>query len=109
MYGEHVGLRSGNLFSVLVALNYLCTRYSSFISQAYKYCAEIDTAGLKDPRLHETAKISAYYNLGRLYAERGDYRAAVSAYREALHRRPDYYSPQSIYNLLGETRDLYLE
>ena len=35
----------------------------------YKLCADIDIAGLKDPRLHENTKISALYNLGRLYAD----------------------------------------
>ena len=52
--------------------------------------------------MHETAKISALYNLGRLYAERQEYSLAISSYKLALARRPDYYAPPSIYNLLGE-------
>ncbi|ESO05256.1 hypothetical protein HELRODRAFT_78021, partial [Helobdella robusta] len=37
--------------------------------QVYRHCSEIDTYGLKDPRLHEQTKISALYNLGRLLAD----------------------------------------
>lgn len=64
-------------------------------------CINVDTTGLKDPRMHETAKISALYNLGRLYAERKQYALAISTYKLALERRPEYYPPPSIHNLLG--------
>ena len=37
--------------------------------QVYKRCSEIDITGLKDPRLHESTKISALFNLGRLLAD----------------------------------------
>ena len=37
--------------------------------QIYRRCAELDTTGLKDPRLHEQTKVSALYNLGRLLAD----------------------------------------
>ena len=68
----------------------------------YEYCANLDVSGLKDPRMHETAKISALYNLGRLYAEQQDYNSAIASYKLADERRPEYYSPQSIYNLMGK-------
>ena len=42
-------------------------------SKMYRQCVEIDTAGLKDPRLHEHTKISALYNLGRLLADQDQY------------------------------------
>lgn len=51
--------------------------------------------------MHENAKISALYNLGRLHAETGEYKTAIDIYNLALARRPEYYAPQSIYNLLG--------
>ena len=51
--------------------------------------------------MHITAKISALYNQGRLYAEQGHYKYAITSYNQALKQRPDYYPPQSIYNLLG--------
>ena len=78
------------------------TSHVIFTLQTYKETTNIDTTGLKDPRMHETAKISALYNLGRLYAERQEYSLAISSYKLALARRPDYYAPPSIYNLLGE-------
>lgn len=68
----------------------------------YRHCADLDTSGLKDPRLHENTKISALYNLGRMLAEQERNREAVEVYKEALRRRPSYYAPQSIYNMLGE-------
>lgn len=57
-------------------------------------CSELDVAGLKDPRTHETTRISALLNLGRLYAEKGKYEGAVDVYREAIRKMPDHYQPQ---------------
>ncbi|XP_050390275.1 protein O-mannosyl-transferase TMTC2 [Patella vulgata] len=68
----------------------------------YKICADLDTSGLKDPRLHEGTKISCLYNLGRLYTEQEKLKEAVDTYHEALKRRPNHYAPQSLYNMLGE-------
>ena len=68
----------------------------------YKHCAEIDTTGLKDPRLHENTKISALYNLGRLLADEEKYEEAIDVYKKAISRRPSHYPPQSLYNMLGE-------
>ncbi|XP_069104952.1 protein O-mannosyl-transferase TMTC2-like [Argopecten irradians] len=70
--------------------------------KVYLHCADLDTSGLKDPRLHENTKISALYNLGRLYAEMGRNQDAIAVYKEALKRRPSYYQPQSLYNMMGE-------
>ncbi|KAK3097836.1 hypothetical protein FSP39_013624 [Pinctada imbricata] len=70
--------------------------------KVYKHCADLDTSGLKDPRLHENTKISALYNLGRMYSEQERNTEAIDVYKEALRRRPSYYAPQSIYNMLGE-------
>lgn len=72
-----------------------------YLQQIYRHCADLDTSGLKDPRLHENTKISALYNLGRMLSEQERNREAVEVYKEALRRRPSYYAPQSIYNMLG--------
>lgn len=45
-------------------------------SKMYRKCVEIDTTGLKDPRLHEHTKISALYNLGRLLADQDQYQVS---------------------------------
>ncbi|XP_052089003.1 protein O-mannosyl-transferase TMTC2-like [Mytilus californianus] len=70
--------------------------------KVYKHCADLDTSGLKDPRLHANTKISALYNLGRMYAEMNRHQEAIDTYKEALKRRPSHYAPQSIYNMMGE-------
>lgn len=37
----------------------------------------MDSAGLKDPKTHESTKISALFNLGRLYADEGKYKVGT--------------------------------
>ncbi|KAF8789936.1 Protein O-mannosyl-transferase TMTC2 like protein [Argiope bruennichi] len=69
--------------------------------EVYKRCAELDGSGLKDPKNHDTTKISALFNLGRLYADEGEYEKAVEVYHEAVRRMPDYYQAQSLYNMMG--------
>ncbi|KAK7108448.1 protein O-mannosyl-transferase TMTC2-like [Littorina saxatilis] len=69
---------------------------------SYRHCADLDTSNLKDPRLHENTKISCLYNLGRLFADHNRLQEAEAAYLEALKKRPSYYAPQSIQNMLGE-------
>ncbi|XP_013417600.1 transmembrane and TPR repeat-containing protein 2 [Lingula anatina] len=71
-------------------------------AKVYRHCAELDITGLKDPKLHEGTKISALYNLGRLYAEQEKYQEAIDVYLEAIRRRPSHYAPQSLFNMLGE-------
>lgn len=86
-----------------VCIYYFVLIFIFFIlQQIYRHCADLDTSGLKDPRLHENTKISALYNLGRMLAEQERNREAVEVYKEALRRRPSYYAPQSIYNMLGK-------
>ncbi|KAL4232912.1 Protein O-mannosyl-transferase tmtc2 [Mactra antiquata] len=70
--------------------------------QEYRTCADLDTSKLKDPRLHESTKISCLYNLGRLYSKLKRNEDAIAVFEEALRRRPEYYSPQSLYNMYGE-------
>ncbi|KAA0190185.1 hypothetical protein HAZT_HAZT005266 [Hyalella azteca] len=62
--------------------------------EVYRQCAELDGSGLKDPRTHEATKISALFNLGRLYADDGRYERAIEVYLEAVRRMPAHYTPQ---------------
>lgn len=68
----------------------------------YRHCADLDTSGLKDPRLHEQTKISCLYNLARQHADQNNLQLSEETYLEALRRRPSYYPAQSIQNMLGE-------
>ena len=60
----------------------------------YRRCSQLDGSGLKDPRTHETTKISALFNLGRLYADDGQYQRAIDVYSEAIQRMPPHYQAQ---------------
>ncbi|XP_055949384.1 protein O-mannosyl-transferase TMTC2-like isoform X2 [Argiope bruennichi] len=71
-------------------------------ADVYRHCAELDSSGLKDPKMHETTKISALFNLGRLYADNGSYDRAIEVYQEAVDKMPHHYQPQSLYNMMGE-------
>ncbi|CAL1270183.1 unnamed protein product [Larinioides sclopetarius] len=71
-------------------------------ADVYRHCAELDSSGLKDPKMHETTKISALFNLGRLYADDGSYKQAIQVYQEAVQKMPHHYQPQSLYNMMGE-------
>uniref|UniRef100_A0A0P6DC12 dolichyl-phosphate-mannose--protein mannosyltransferase n=1 Tax=Daphnia magna TaxID=35525 RepID=A0A0P6DC12_9CRUS len=62
--------------------------------EVYRRCSQLDGSGLKDPRTHETTKISALFNLGRLYADDGQYTKAIDVYNEAIQRMPTHYQPQ---------------
>lgn len=70
--------------------------------EAYKLCASLDGTGLKDPKTHETTKISALFNLGRIYADDGQYHSAINIYNDAIAKMPNYYQAQSLYNMMGE-------
>ncbi|GFR21688.1 protein O-mannosyl-transferase TMTC2 [Trichonephila clavata] len=70
--------------------------------QVYRHCASLDSAGLKDPNLHETTRVSALFNLGRLYADDGQYTMAITIYHEAVTIMPENYQAQSLYNMMGE-------
>lgn len=71
-------------------------------AEVYRHCSQLDGSGLKDPRTHEATKISALFNLGRLYADDGNFERAIGVYQEAVEKMPPHYQPQSLYNMLGE-------
>lgn len=62
--------------------------------EVYRQCSMLDSSGLKDPRTHEATKISALFNLGRLYADDGQYEKAIQVYIEAVENMPPHYLPQ---------------
>ncbi|XP_054159128.1 protein O-mannosyl-transferase TMTC2-like [Oppia nitens] len=68
----------------------------------YKHCSQLDSSGLKDPKLHDSTRISALFNLGRIYADDGDYGRALGIYLQAIDRMPHHYQAQSLYNMVGE-------
>ncbi|RWS31166.1 transmembrane and TPR repeat-containing protein 2-like protein [Leptotrombidium deliense] len=70
--------------------------------EVYKHCASLDGTGLKDPKTHESTRISALFNLGRVYAEDGLYSQAIAVYNEATEKMPSHYQPHSLYNMIGE-------
>ena len=70
--------------------------------EAYKHCSSLDGTRLKDIRLHESTKISALFNLGRIYADDGHYEKALQIYLDAVEKMPNHYQPQSLYNMIGE-------
>ena len=51
--------------------------FTLYPTQAYQNCWNVDSSGLKDPRLHESAKISCLYNLARLESEKGNSKVGV--------------------------------
>lgn len=63
-------------------------------AEVYRHCSQLDGSGLKDPRTHEATKISALFNLGRLYADDGHFERAIDVYQEAVERMPSHYQPQ---------------
>ncbi|KAJ9582868.1 hypothetical protein L9F63_022788, partial [Diploptera punctata] len=67
-------------------------RFDEAIS-VYRRCSRLNGAGLKDPRTHESTKISALLHLGRLYADQGRLHKAVAILFCGL---------QAVYTLLGE-------
>ena len=68
----------------------------------YRRCASLDGTGLKDPKNHESTKVSALFNLGRLYSDDGRFEEAISAYKQAIETMPGYYQSHSLYNMMGE-------
>lgn len=61
-----------------------------------RHCSKLDSTGVKDPKLHETTRISALVHLGRLLADSGRFNEAISIYRNAVDSLPEYYQPQVI-------------
>ncbi len=70
--------------------------------EVYKHCSTLDGTGLKDPKMHESTKISALFNLGRIYADDGRYQDAINIYNDAIQKMPNHYQAQSLYNMIGE-------
>lgn len=70
--------------------------------EVYKRCATLNSDGLKDPKTHESSRISALFNLGQLYSEDGQYEEAINVFKLAINMMPTHYHPQSLYNMLGE-------
>lgn len=96
-YRPRMAVAHLNLASVLVLLG-----HREQAKQVYTFCAQIDGTGLKDVKLHESTKISALYNLGRMYADDGDLEKALEVFQKAVSRMPPYYAAQSLYNVIGE-------
>ncbi|XP_041452725.1 protein O-mannosyl-transferase TMTC2-like [Lytechinus variegatus] len=70
----------------------------------YRQAATLDDAGLKDPRGQMHGIVSSLFNLGRLLQEANRHEDALVILEDALKRRPDFYPPQSLHNMLGETQ-----
>lgn len=68
----------------------------------YRRCASLDGTGLKDPRNHESTRVSALFNLGRLYSDDGRFDEAISTYKKAIETMPGHYQSHSLYNMMGE-------
>lgn len=86
-----------NMGLVLVQLN-----HKQEAIEVYQHCASLDGSGLKDPKMHESTKISALFNLGRIYADDGHYEEAIKIYSDAIRQMPHHYQAQSLYNMIGE-------
>jgi Flp pilus assembly protein TadD len=59
-----------------------------------RVCAELDGAGLRDPRTHHAARVACLFHLGRLAMEQGKLQEAVEVFLEAVQKRPHYYAAQ---------------
>ena len=68
----------------------------------YRRCASLDGTGLKDPKNHESTRVSALFNLGRLLADEGRLEEAITAYRQAIDTMPTHYQSHSLFNVMGE-------
>jgi len=67
----------------------------------YRKTSLIDDNGVRDPRAHARAQVSALYNLGCLLADESHHAEAIASFREAVARRPFGHKPHSLYNMLG--------
>ncbi|CAD6998816.1 unnamed protein product [Ceratitis capitata] len=72
-------------------------------AQILKEGTQLNGEGVRDRITHDNARISAYLQLGALYAEQGKLQRALAVYREALHALPTtYYQRDVLYNRLGD-------
>ncbi|CAC5409907.1 TMTC [Mytilus coruscus] len=83
--------------------------------QVYKHCADLDTSGLKDPRLHANTKISALYNflldIKRLLipkthflSETGRLNEAAQLYEQAIIKSPQDF--ELVFNAANTLRQV---
>jgi Flp pilus assembly protein TadD len=59
-----------------------------------RVCAQLDGAGVRDPRTHHAARVACLFHLGRLAMEQGKLQEAVEVFLEAVQKRPHYYAAQ---------------
>lgn len=67
-----------------------------------KNASTISGHGLKDPKQHSHSITSIKYNLGRILAQLGKPKEALTVYFEAVKTMPAHYEPHSLFNLIGE-------
>ncbi|PSN52847.1 Transmembrane and TPR repeat-containing protein 2 [Blattella germanica] len=65
-------------------------------------CAGLDGKGLRDIKTHQAARVACLFHIGRLAMDQGRLNEAIDVFLEAVHNRPHYYAPQSLFNMLGE-------
>ncbi|XP_050307891.1 protein O-mannosyl-transferase TMTC2-like isoform X2 [Anthonomus grandis grandis] len=87
-----------NLGTALIALR----RYGEAVV-VLERVSTLDGTGLRDKREHKYAKISALLQMGALYSNQGYLHMALAVYRKAVAGLPEYYPPQKLYTILGET------
>lgn len=61
-----------------------------------------DGTAVRDRVAHENARMSAYLQLGNLYAEQGKMQRALAVYREAMHSLPAYFQREVLYHRIGD-------
>lgn len=62
-----------------------------------------DGTGVRDRSAHENARMSAYLQLGNLYAEQGKLQRALAVYREAMHSLPAaHFQREVLYHRIGD-------
>ncbi|KAG8439528.1 hypothetical protein GDO86_005650 [Hymenochirus boettgeri] len=97
--GSRPTLASGYLNTGIILMNQGRTEEAK---HTFLKCSEIPDENLKDPNAHKSSVTSCLYNLGKLYHEQGLYEDALAVYKEAIHKMPKQFSPQSLYNMMGE-------
>ncbi|KAJ8245393.1 hypothetical protein GJAV_G00270270 [Gymnothorax javanicus] len=70
--------------------------------RTFRTCADIPDHNLKDPHAHCNSVTYCLYNLGKLLHQEGQQEEAIAVFKEAVQKMPLLFSPQSLYNLMGE-------
>ncbi|XP_018107861.1 protein O-mannosyl-transferase TMTC2-like isoform X2 [Xenopus laevis] len=97
--GSRPTLASGYLNTGIILMNQGKTEEAK---RTFLKCSEIPDENLKDPNAHKSSVTSCLYNLGKLYHEQGQHEDALIVYKEAIQKMPRQFSPQSLYNMMGE-------